>query len=348
MDTRKRIDIMRNITVRIEDLDIFPGLERQAEFFIDILRRRYDVTILTDKVQKPDILFFTCYGGNNLKWNNSIRIYYTAERDFPNYNLCDYAIGLSDIGIPNRFLHFPIYVFYNDLLRKYESIDPTDVDPNWALEREFCSTVVSDPFRDRIYFDLFKKLNEYKTIASGGRLDNTTGFRVPDKLEFIKNYKFNLAFENMKAPGYVTEKLLEPFVARTVPIYWGSSDWAKKEFGEGGYIDISDFDTLDQAVEYIKKVDNDNDLYMQILRRGAQMSHTYEEWCNILLDYLTHIIEHGERIYDCRRNYSYNERSIYYRIRDNKLVQLYRKIIRAINHFRLYGRHDVGEIYKTH
>ena len=339
---------MKKITVRIEDRDIFPGLERQAGFFVEILRRRYDVEVLEGGSEVPDLLFFTCYGGENLKWKSCKRIYYTAERDYPNYNLCDYAIGLSDIGIPNRFLHFPIYVFYNDLLRKYENMNPADVDAQWALNREFCSAVVSDPFRDGVYFDFFRRLNEYKPIASGGRVDNTTGFRVPDKLEFIKNYKFHLAFENMRSPGYVTEKLMDPFVARTIPIYWGSSEWAKKEFGEGGYIDISDFDTLDRAVDYIKKVDGDDELYMQILRRGAQMSHTYDEWCDILLDYLTGIVEHGERIYDWRRNYSYNEKLIYYRIRNHKAVQLCRKMIRAFTNFRMYKKKDVGEIYKVH
>ena len=339
---------MKEITVRIEDRDIFPFLEFQAEFFVEILRRRYNVKVLTEGTDEPDILFFTCYGGDNLKWKKCMRIYYTAERDYPNYNLCDYAIGLSDIGIPNRFLHFPTYVFYNDLLRKYENINRAEIDAEWALDREFCSTVVSDMCRDGIYFDFFKKLSEYKPIASGGRVGNTTGFRVPDKLAFIQNYKFNLAFENMKAPGYVTEKLMDSFVGLTVPIFWGSSDWAKKEFGEGGYIDISDFDTLDRAVDYIKKVDNDDELYIQILRRGAQMSHTYDEWCDILLDYLIEIIEHGERIYDWRRNYSYNEKLIYYRIRNHKAVQMCRKIIRTITYFRIYKWKDVGEIYRAH
>ena len=321
---------MRDLTVRIEDRDIAP-LDKHGDFLVEILRRRYNVEVLTNDSQEPDILFFTCFGGDNLKWTNCTRIYFTAERDYPNYNLCDYAIGLTDIGIPKRFLHFPIYVFYNDILRKYESIDSADVDSKWALGRDFCSGLVSNPFRNGIYFDLFKKLNEYKKVASGGQWNNTIGFRVTDKLDFIKNYKFNLAIENTKATGYVTEKLLEPFVARTVPIYWGCSNWAKKEFGEGGYIDISDFDTIDRAVEYIRKVDNDDELYMQILRTGAKMSHTYDEWCDILLDYLSNIIEHGERIFETCRNYSYNEKLMYYRIRDNGIVQLCRKFIRKIN-----------------
>ena len=326
---------MRDLKVRIENGG-WTLLEKYGTFFVEILRRRYNVEILTKGSQEPDIIFFPCFGGNDLKYTNCIRVYFTVESDYPNYNLCDYAIGLSDISIPNRFLHFPIYVFYNDILRMYESMDSVDVDATWALGRDFCSTLVSNPIRNGMYFDIFKKLNEYKTIVSGGSWNNTLGFKVPDKLEFIKNYKFNLAIENMKAPGYVTEKLLEPFVARTVPIYWGSSDWAKKEFGEGGYIDISDFETLDRAVDYIRKVDNDDELYMQILRTGAQMSHTYDEWCDILLDYLSNIIENGERIFETCRNISYYKECVYYRIRNNNVVRLYRKFIKTVNSLR-YG-----------
>lgn len=320
---------MKDLKVRIGNSG-FVWLDKYGSFFVEILRRKYNVEVLTDEVQDPDILFFSRFSGGDLKWTNCIRVYFTTESDYPNYNLCDYAIGLSDIGIPTRFLHFPIYVFYNDILRKYESMDSIDVDTKWALKRDFCSTLVSNPIRNGIYFDLFKKLNEYKAIVSGGDWNNTIGFKVPDKLQFIRNFKFNLAIENMKAHGYVTEKLLEPFVARTIPIYWGSSDWAKKEFGEGGYIDISDFETLDRAVDYIRKVDNDDELYMQILRTGAKMSHTYDEWCDILLNYLSNIIENGERIFETCRNMDYYEKCVYYRIRNNKVVRLYRKLVRTI------------------
>lgn len=335
----------KDIKVRIVDQDNYPGLDTQAMFFVETMRKRYNVTVLNDDTTNPDILFYTCYGCENLKWNNCIRIYHTAERDYPNYNLCDYAIGLSDIGIPDRFLHFPCYVFYRDMLNKCKEAVNEKIDPQKALAREFCCTVVSDPLRDPIYFEFVKKLNQYKKVESGGRVGNTIGFRVPDKLAFLNEFKFSMAFENMMAPGYVTEKIIDSFAAKTVPIYWGS-DWVKKEFGEGGYINISDFPTVDDAIEYIKKVDNNDDLYLSILEKGPQLQHTYEEWCEILLDYLSNIVQNGTRIYDSRRNYDYNEKIVFYKIRNLKIVSLIRKIIRKINYFRIYGLKDVGTMYE--
>lgn len=338
---------MKKVSVKIVDQDCFPGLERQAEFFVNVLKKRYDVRIVYSDFENPDLLFFTGYGGENLKWRDCIRIYHTAERDFPNYNLCDYAIGLSDLHFKERFLHFPSYVFYNDILKKCEEQIKIGIDKKKSLNRKFCSTVVSDPFRDPIYFEFIQKLSQYKSISSGGRIGNTLGYRVTDKLQFIKNFKFNIAFENVTSPGYVTEKIIDAFTARTIPIYWGS-DWVKKEFGEGGYINVSDFANIKEAIEYIIEVDNDDALYLKILETGPKLIHSYEEWCEILLDYLSDIIENGSRIFNSMRNPNYNEKLIFYKIRNNKISKILRTVIKKYNTKKIFKKKDLGEIYKTY
>lgn len=320
---------MRDLTVRIEDIDSkSPYLSKLPYFFVDLLRRKYNVNILTDGDEQPDILFYSCWGMQNFRWRHCIRIYFTAEQDIPDFNLCDYAVGLAHIGMPGRFLHFPFYVFYNDILHKLEK-RRTDIDEQHALKRDFCSTVISGPMRHPIYFEILNKLNEYKTVASGGRRNNNVGGPVTDKLAFISKYKFNLAIENLNTDGYITEKILEAFVAGTVPIYWGGEQ-VKKDFGEGGYINISDFETLDEAIEYIKKVDNDDELYMKILHTGAQPAYTYDEWCECLFGFLDNAIEHGKMIYDSGiYNVIFNEREWFYRIRNSIIGRAYRKYQRT-------------------
>lgn len=320
---------MRDITVRIADIDNKnPYLIKHPDFFIGLLRQKYNVTILTDGNEEPDILFYSCVGMSNVKWTRCMRIYYSAERFYPDFNMCDYAIGLTNIGITERFLHFPFYVFYNDLMRKYENLPNIEASTPY-LNRDFCSTVVTDPYRSPIFFDFFDRLSEYKPIASGGKWNNTVGGPVPDKIDFIKNYKFHLAFENMRADHYVTEKILEALVARTVPIYWGSKS-VKKEFGEGSYIDISDFDTIDRAIDYIKKVDVDDNLYLQILRQRAALPYSYDEWCERVLDFLSNAIENGTRIFDSRLNWVYGEKYTYYYIHSSLVGRMYRKYKRTL------------------
>ena len=329
---------MQTITVRFEDLDrTFPDLMDQSEFFTQILRKKYHVKVLTGGTEEPDLLIYSWYGLNNLRWRKCIRIYHTIEQDLPDFNFCDYALGLANIEMPGRFMHFPHYVFYNNLLQRYESLN-THIDEKQVLNRDFCSYVVSNVSRNTNCrpLDIFHQLNKYKQIASGGYWNNNVGGPVKDKLDFIKNYKFNLALENMDVDGYVTEKIMEPFVTRTIPIYWGNRQ-VKREFGEGGYIDISDFDTVERAIDYIKKVDNDDQLYMEILRHGPQMPHTYNEWCDRLLDFLSQAIENGKIIQDSGL-YSvlYNQRYLFYRIYNSPFGRVYRQYQRIKNTFLRY------------
>jgi hypothetical protein len=63
-----------------------------------------------------------------------------------------------------------------------------------------------DQLRRRVDFDLY------------GR-----GFKpVADKWDALAPYRYSIAFENAQAPFYFTEKLMDCFLARTMPIYFGS------------------------------------------------------------------------------------------------------------------------------
>jgi len=49
----------------------------------------------------------------------------------------------------------------------------------------------------------------------------------PSKLEAIARYPFCLSLENSLAPGYVTEKLFDPLLVGTIPVYRGAPDAAE-------------------------------------------------------------------------------------------------------------------------
>jgi len=56
------------------------------------------------------------------------------------------------------------------------------------------------------------------------RAFNNIGYQIPGgplgKIQFLKQYKFNIAFENASLPGYTTEKVRRGDAARCLPIYW--------------------------------------------------------------------------------------------------------------------------------
>jgi hypothetical protein len=75
-----------------------------------------------------------------------------------------------------------------------------------------------------------------------------------DKINTIKDYKFNLCYENIRYPGYVTEKIIDAIFAGTIPIYLGAQDIT--DFVPGNiFIDASKFDSLEQLYNYMNSLD---------------------------------------------------------------------------------------------
>ena len=51
------------------------------------------------------------------------------------------------------------------------------------------------------------------------------GYRgIEDKAEGLAPYRYSIVIENSREAGYITEKLIDAFLTRTVPIYWGAPD----------------------------------------------------------------------------------------------------------------------------
>lgn len=76
---------------------------------------------------------------------------------------------------------------------------------------------------------------------------------VEDKLGAISKCKFNLAVENLSYKGYVTEKILESMVAKTVPVYLGAPD-ITDYIPKGCFINIRDYKNLDELYDYMKNM----------------------------------------------------------------------------------------------
>lgn len=81
--------------------------------------------------------------------------------------------------------------------------------------------------------------------------------KVEDKINTYKNYKFALSLENMeKVNGYITEKIFDCFKAEIVPIYYGPPN-VYDYIPKGCFINYSDFESVDQLVNYIRNISED-------------------------------------------------------------------------------------------
>jgi hypothetical protein len=242
--------------IKINFIDFWDNFDINDNVFVNCLSSSYDISI----DENPDYLFYSTFGTNHLKYKNCIKIYYTGENDVPDFNFCDYAIGFQHIQFEDRYLRYPLYLLYQG----YKELRNKCVNKDLA-DRKFCNFVYSNakystPLREQFFLELSK----YKKVDSGGKLHNNIGKPVENKINFIRDYKFTISFENSALSGYTTEKILEPMTVNSVPIYWGSPT-VQCDFNKDSFICIQDYGSIEKAIEEIIRLDNDDTAYLQKL-----------------------------------------------------------------------------------
>ena len=242
--------------MRVYFVDFWKGFDANDNFFIHRLRG-LGLDVCLDS-ERPEYLFCSSFGHAHLRYTDCVKIYFTGENDVPDFNWYDYAMAFHPLSFGDRYLRFPLYVLY----KGFEGLSEKCFDASTALDRKFCNFVYSnarwaDPFRDRF----FRELSKYKKIDSGGRHLNNIGGPVADKMTFIRDYKFTIAFENSALPGYTTEKLMEPMVVNSLPIYWGNP-CVEDDFNERSFIRVRSEVDMKRAIEEIIRLDTDDDAYL--------------------------------------------------------------------------------------
>lgn len=84
--------------------------------------------------------------------------------------------------------------------------------------------------------------------------DSREGNWVDRKKELLKDYSFNLAFENTASYNYMTEKIWGSIENYCLPIYYGKHTNAYEIFPKNSFIDYSEFDSPEQLFEFINNM----------------------------------------------------------------------------------------------
>lgn len=94
-----------------------------------------------------------------------------------------------------------------------------------------------------------------------------------DKIELISGYKFAIAFENIDYPGYITEKIIDCFVAGVIPLYLGASD-IQEFIPKNCFIDVKDFESFEALNSYIDTIEEEKAL--EIINNGRNFLNTVQ------------------------------------------------------------------------
>ncbi len=246
--------------LKLNFVDFWPaGFDSRDNYFYNMLSQHYTIEFS----EEPDLLIYSCYGRKYLNYSCT-RLFFTPENLRPDFTACDFAIGFDYLNRDN-YLRVPLYVLYceGDLKRlTHKNMSPEEI---LHSKSGFCNMVVSNPHsKKRIQF--FHKLSKYKKVDSGGKFLNNIGGPVGDKRAFVRKYKFSLAFENSSYPGYTTEKILEPMLENSVPLYWGNP-LVDRDFNTKSFLNYNDYDSEEAFIERIIEVDKNDELYLQYLEQ---------------------------------------------------------------------------------
>ncbi len=266
---------MKSKKIKIYFTDFWPNFMFEDNYFYDLLKTEYEV-IIDDK--NPDLLFHSVYSRNHTKYDSTkvIKILYTGENYRPNYSDSHYSFSFDYSEDPRNY-RLPLWnLFLNWFQKPYNP--NRDIaylhDINSLLKREkveknkFCSFVVSNPNAGK-RIDFARKIVKYKMIDCPGRVFNNVApingrGDQKEKVEFLRDYKFNICFENSSHPGYCTEKIIHSMFMNCVPIYWGDP-LVNLDFNRDSFLNLHDFETEEEFIQKIIEIDNNDSEYNRIL-----------------------------------------------------------------------------------
>lgn len=260
------------------------------DFIIKLLSQHYRVNV-TDNY---DYLFFDdtfYYSHENVESmlklkRDAIRIFLAYEAFFPDMNLFDYAICFNNQMIcEDRILKLPYIEFLRVAENKVLLANPKKDAEKILWEKEkFCNFIYGNPQGHMMRECIFYAIEQYARVdALGSFLNNTSinNTRLdPDwlsiSIELKKPYKFSIAAENATFPGYTSEKLLTSMEANTIPIYWGNP-YVSYEYNQKSFINVMEYKTVEEAVEYIKDLDQNDSLFIQMMEEPWRTERQQEE-----------------------------------------------------------------------
>ena len=237
----------------------------------------------------PDIEYFGPVGSRYFLENSKakIKIFYTGEcvsqnainKTWSQYsdnciNDVDLSLGFDriDENKHQNYVRFPIWISYNfnGLLnnKNYTKDDIKKVIDNInnakSKKNKFASLVASHDATN-IRTQMYDKIIKIDNINCPGKLfhnDDTlkTDFKN-DKIEYLKDFKFNICPENTISDGYITEKLFDAFKAGCIPIYNGDENIELDLVNKNALLFFKKDEDNTELIKEIEKLHKDDKLF---------------------------------------------------------------------------------------
>lgn len=231
-------------TLRVWFTDMWQNFDPSNNFFVLLLERtgRQAEPVFTVELdnEKPDVLIYSGFGDDHSRYPQTPKVFYTGENQRPRYESSVLNLGFDYGQNDTQYIRLPLWMLYidwlktdperlravrNPLMLPESSLTTAFPQEELANKKSFCAFVVSNcDCEQRNWAFMSISVNVAQVDSPGAcmhnmdaALDSTTS----SKLDFLKPYRFVMAYENSQWPGYTTEKLLHAKAVGAVPIYWG-------------------------------------------------------------------------------------------------------------------------------
>ena len=205
--------------------------------------------------------------------------------DYSKYAIDDMDISLGFSDFDNeKYIRFPLWIMYmfKPICDYKEIVEQINYINNIFNNNIYNNAVVvssHDIFglRTKICDDVKNILN----IKYAGKWRNNTtdlwNKYNNNKLEYMKQFKFNICPENMDANQYVTEKIFEALYAGTIPIYHGAFNNPEPGIINRDRIILWDFEgDNEENIKLIKRLKNDETFYNKYITQEKLLPYTAE------------------------------------------------------------------------
>ncbi|PMD90716.1 glycosyltransferase [Siphonobacter sp. BAB-5405] len=272
--------------IKLKFTDFYSKKSHDFLYFKALIESAYEI----EDSEQPDFVFYSMFGDDYLKYD-CVKIFYTGENVRPNFNICDYAFGFDWMSFEDRYHRLPIYKIwpkFNEVLN-LPLLQSKDL-----VNRKFCNFIYSNASASSERGNFFDALQTYKPVESAGRYKNNVGYLVDDKLAYMSQFKYSIAFENVSSNGYTTEKILDAKLAGTVPIYWGNK-CISKELNPKSFINCHDFENFSEVIRHIDQLEKNEKDYLTMLNEPLFINNRIPDYLEdqSLIRFLSNIFNQG-------------------------------------------------------
>ncbi|MBQ6569460.1 MAG: hypothetical protein IJL87_04315 [Clostridia bacterium] len=270
-------------TVKINFAGFWGSFKKDDNLFVRLLRKHFNVEISDN----PDFVICSNRGEpfEYMKYD-CVRIMFMGENMSPDFTVFDYCIGFDFLQFGDRYMRMPFAFYFNDgIFDVFERLSREQAKQILKNKKYFCNFIYGHQSSHGMREKLFYKLGEYKPVISpGSHLNNMGGGEKrcswKEKKDFVRASKFTIAGDSINYPGFVTEKIVDPFICRSIPIYFGSTR-IDEDFNTDAFIWCRSESELDKTLERVKYLDTHDDAYIDMLMQSPllyenQLADLYE------------------------------------------------------------------------